>query len=93
MTKPWLEDVMVDDLRRFAPKDWVQHLDDAYAQQLPTRGSVRSPNGLVHEIIGEHTLCDIKWAAYSRKEQRVLKVMGWEPCEDAVTCLECVVES
>ncbi len=83
---------MVEDIRQLAPKGWVGEFDEAMAGQLPTRGHVRSPNGLVHEIIGDFTYCDIQWAAFSKKQGKSLRVIGWEPCDDKVSCLECLVE-
>lgn len=83
---------LLEDIRKVVP-EYSKQLDDAFNDLLPTKGQVRSPNGLVHAVIGDHTYCDIQWAAYSRKEGRTLKVVSWEPCEDAVTCLECLVES
>ena len=73
-----------------APPSWRKQLNDALMMQLPVRGQVRSPDGLVHEIIGDHTHCDVQWAAYSRKEERSLSVVGWTVVDDAVTCLGCV---
>lgn len=82
----------IEDVRKVAPT-FAKQLDDAFMEQLPFRGQVRSPNGLVHTIIGNYTACDIQWAAHSRKYERDLPVVGWKPCPDAPSCLECVVES
>jgi hypothetical protein len=93
MTRHRMIGHFAEDIRVVAPKEWVKHLDDAFTHQLPTRGSVKSPNGLVHAIIGDYTYCDIQWCAYSRKEERNLRVVGWETGDAPITCLECLVES
>ncbi len=85
-------DTYAEDIRRLAP-DFAHAVGAALARQLPVKGSVRSPNGLVHEIIGDYTVCHIQWAAYSSRQGMSIKVVDWEPCPDAPSCLECVVDA
>jgi hypothetical protein len=84
-------DTFLEDIRRVAP-EWAAAAGVAKARQLPTKGSVRSPNGIVHEIVGDYTICNIQWAAYSKREGMSLRAIGWEPCDGHVTCLECIVD-
>ena len=57
---------------------------------LPAAGSVRDPKGVVHEFIGDHTACGVQWAAYSPTHHISIKVIGWDPISEIVTCMACI---
>lgn len=57
---------------------------------LPVSGSVRAPDGVVHGIVGNFTLCDLTWAIDERETAHPQIVSGWAVVKGStVTCLAC----
>lgn len=57
---------------------------------LPTAGSVRSPDGVVHEIIGDLTWCERTWASIREYHQLAEIEEGWVLDSSPVTCVNCL---
>jgi hypothetical protein len=58
---------------------------------LPTSGSVRSPDGVVHEIVGDLTWCEQTWASVRDARRPLAEVeAGWVLDASPVTCMQCL---
>lgn len=77
------------------PEDFAEAVIKALGEQLPTTGSIRGPDGFVHDIIGDFTVCDQQWARSTPRGVAV-PLDGWNRFSIAerlpVSCMVCLGE-
>lgn len=78
-----------DEWLRFAPTEWREECEAA--ANMPFKGPMQDPHGVVHEIFGNFTACGKQWAGQTRYG-RTQHIQGWStPLEGAAfTCFACL---
>lgn len=68
----------------FAPKTWRDAFEKAAT--LPVAGRIIGPDGLIHDVVGNFTMCDLCWCPSSKTV-----APGWHIVTGpaAATCLAC----
>jgi hypothetical protein len=74
------------------PPEFQARLKKAMDEQLPVKGAVRDPDGIVHEVVGNFTLCDLRWVILSVSRTTTVEGwFGWNILDTHdVDCLECI---
>ena len=78
-------------MKEFVPPEWREAL--ANAASFPVCGPVSDPEGVVHELQGDHTLCGHRAVRSDLLNGPKLLRHWWFAGETPITCIECVDEA